>query len=201
MIGIINYGLGNISSFSNILKVLNINYLIVDEVSQLNECDRFILPGVGSFDVAINKIKNLIFFDQLKKKIILEKKKILGVCVGMQVFFDSSEEGEQSGLGWISGNVVRLKNEKNIRIPHMGWNIILKKNENNILKNIPINSEFYFLHSYCCMPKNEENILASSFYGLSFCSVVKNDNIYGVQFHPEKSHQKGIELIKNFSEI
>lgn len=201
MIGIINYGLGNISSFSNILKVLNINYLIVDEVSQLNECDRFILPGVGSFDVAINKIKNLIFFDQLKKKIILEKKKILGVCVGMQVFFNSREEGEQSGLGWISGNVVRLKNEKNIRIPHMGWNIILKKNENNILKNIPINSEFYFLHSYCCMPKNEENILASSFYGLSFCSVVKNDNIYGVQFHPEKSHQKGIELIKNFSEI
>ena len=196
MIGLIDYGLGNIQSFSNILKNFKTDYIIPSNDSDIKKCEKFILPGVGSFDEAVKKLKSKIFFSNLENQILNEKKKILGICVGMQVFLNNSEEGKEQGLGWVQGEVKRFS-DKNFRIPHMGWNSLNVLKKNKLLENLD-NSEFYFLHSYFCIIKNNDNILSKTFYSTNFCSSFISNNIYGVQFHPEKSHDNGLKVIKNF---
>ena len=199
MIGLIDYGLGNIRSFSNILKNFNTNYIIPKDNEEIQNCEKFILPGVGSFDNAVNKLKNKNFFSSLEREVINKQKKILGICVGMQIFLNKSEEGIASGLGWVDGEVKKIP-DKGIRIPHMGWNKIEIINKNKLFGNL-INPEFYFLHSYICILNNNKNIISKTNYSINFCSSLISNNIYGVQFHPEKSHDNGLQVINNFIKL
>ena len=146
MIGIIDYGLGNLKSFSNILKRFNSEFLILKDNKDFDKCSKFILPGVGSFDEAIKRLKSKDYFENFEYQIIKKQKKILGICVGMQIFLNKSEEGNLPGLGWVSGEVKKFSN-KNLRVPHMGWNKLKVQKKNELFKNLN-NPEFYFLHSY-----------------------------------------------------
>jgi len=204
MIGIINYGMGNINAFSNIYNELKVPYKVISNKEDFKKIDKIILPGVGAFDSALTKLKESNLLEILKAEVLEKKKKILGVCVGMQLMAKTSEEGNLNGLGWIDATVNKfdkdiLKNEN--PIPHMGWNSIQYNNENPLFKDIKTNSRFYFLHSYYFKPLHELSTIAVSNYGLQFSCAINMDNIFGVQFHPEKSHINGIKILKNFSNL
>lgn len=197
MIGLLNYGLGNINAFSNILKNLNIEFKIPQNEDDILTCDKFILPGVGAFDEAVTKLKSENYFEILEDEVIKKKKFILGICVGMQIFLNKSEEGSSLGLGWIDGEVKKFNNNK-FRVPHIGWNKIKIINKNKFLEDIE-DHEFYFLHSYYCEIKSKDSIITTTNYNIDFCSAFISENIFGIQFHPEKSHDSGIKLINNFA--
>jgi glutamine amidotransferase len=199
MIGLLNYGLGNINAFSNILKNLNIEFKIPENEDDILTCDKFILPGVGSFDEAVTKLKSKNYFEILEDDVIKKKKFILGICVGMQIFLNNSEEGSSLGLGWIDGEVKKFNINK-LRVPHIGWNKIKIINKNKFLEDIE-DHEFYFLHSYYCEIKSKDSIITTTNYNIDFCSAFISENIFGIQFHPEKSHDSGIKLINNFAKI
>ena len=203
MIGIINYGLGNLLAFANIYKRLGIPCTVVNNLSELSTVTRIILPGVGSFDWAIEKLNNSGMRDQLENMVLGQKVPILGVCVGMQMMAKNSEEGNSFGLGWIDADVRQFKQSsegETLRLPHMGWNDVQPLNSEKLFKDLD-NSHFYFLHSYYLQPNADELSSAKSHYNIDFTSAVINQNIMGVEFHPEKSHNWGIQLLKNFSEI
>ena len=203
MIGIIDYGLGNIRAFSNIYKTCDIEHKIIQKKEELNDVSKIILPGVGAFDDAMNKFNNSGLRSTVEKMVLIEKKPLLGICVGMQILAESSDEGKEKGLGWINANV-KIFEEKTInyetKLPHMGWNTvnIISKNE-PLFYELEQCSRFYFLHSYFFQCKVNDNIIAKTEYGLKYASAVRLDNIYGVQFHPEKSHKSGVKLLTNFS--
>lgn len=200
MIGIINYGLGNIQSFKNLFQRKGIKFIEIKDNEDLSKVSCFLLPGVGSFDDAIKKLQAQKFFGELDKIIKKKLKPILGVCVGMQIMFENSDEGKLKGLNWLEGTVKRIgsekKNKGTIILPHLGWNNINIKKNHPLFYNIE-NLEFYFLHSYMCISQTE-NIFASTTYYDEINSVVIKDNIYGIQFHPEKSHSQGENLLINY---
>jgi glutamine amidotransferase len=201
MIGIVDYGSGNIEAIRNIYKNLNIETKIVKKADDLAKVSKIVLPGVGAFDCAISQLNNSGLRLALDESVLKKKTPILGVCVGMQIMADSSEEGSLEGLGWIPGIVKRFDAEMiDIlpKLPHMGWNEI-SKYDHKLLKSIDCSLGFYFLHSYYFDPKFKENVIARAFYSHDFVCAVSAENIYGVQFHPEKSHQNGIQVFKNFS--
>ncbi len=202
MISIINYGLGNIQAFKNIYNQLNISNSIATTKKDIEAAEKLILPGVGSFDWAINYLEKSGLRDCLDNAVLIEKKPILGVCVGMQIMAESSEEGENKGLGWIPTRIKKLnfKNSTEYVLPHMGWNDISITRENKLFNGLS-EYKFYFLHSYFIDPENSENIIAKTNYGLDFCCAINHNNLYGTQFHPEKSHSYGTTLLKNFAEI
>ena len=201
MISIIDYGLGNIFAFVNILKDLNYDYKIVTSYKDLEKTDKIILPGVGAFDWAITHLNKSGMRETLDELVLGKKKQVLGVCVGMQMMSESSEEGELNGLGWIKGSVKKIKqNDNNTLIPHIGWNTVQLENSNNLLLGIK-NPQFYFLHSYFISPFYPKNIIGTTEYNGVFVSMIQNDNIYGTQFHPEKSHSWGIKLLDNFASL
>jgi imidazole glycerol-phosphate synthase subunit HisH len=204
MITILDYGLGNIRAFANVYKRLNVETKIARLASDLDDASKLILPGVGSFDHAMTLLNNSGMREHLDEKVLSNKIPVMGICLGMQIMAKSSDEGKMSGLDWIDGNV-RLFDAETIpyatRLPHMGWNSIKPHADNKILKNLSSNSRFYFLHSYYFSCEKDENILTTSEYGISFASAVCNENIYGIQFHPEKSHSSGIQLLKNFADL
>ena len=196
MIGLIDYGLGNLKSFSNILKNFNTTFLIPKDNNEIQQCSRYILPGVGSFDEAVGRLKSENYFKCLENEVIKKKKKILGICVGMQIFLNNSEEGDFPGLGWVNGLVKKFP-VNNLRVPHIGWNKLTIRKQNGLFKDLE-DPEFYFLHSYYCSIKYSNEIVAITNYSNDFCSCYVSENISGIQFHPEKSHDKGIKLLKNF---
>ncbi len=200
LVGIINYGLGNISAFKYAFKKLNCEVNVISNPDDINLCSHLILPGVGAFDYAIELLKSSRMLDVINKNVLVDKKPILGVCVGMQIFFEKSEEGNNYGLGWIKGNVKKLASstKNTIKLPHMGWNSLGNINEKNKLCFNLENDEFYFLHSYHCVPEDKNLIISSTEYGESFCSSVQFENIIGCQFHPEKSHDAGLGIFSNF---
>ena len=199
MIGIIDYGLGNIKAFCNVYKDLGVDLKIIDDQKKFSkDIKKIILPGVGSFDEAIKKLKKKNFFNEIKNFCSNQENKILGVCIGMQILGKNSEEGEEQGLNLINGNILKFKK---IRSPHMGWNNIEVVKKDLILKDISNDEYFYFLHSYYFQEEFKENVFGISKYEKDFTSIIKKNNIYGVQFHPEKSHKSGLIFLKNFNEI
>ncbi|MFH2047079.1 MAG: imidazole glycerol phosphate synthase subunit HisH [Pseudomonadota bacterium] len=204
MIGIINYGLGNIKAFANIYNRLGIKFVIVAKAVDLKPVTKIILPGVGAFDSAMRLLDKSDMRQPLDDIALKRHLPVLGVCVGMQIMAHSSEEGKMPGLGWIDGEVKKFDSSKltsATHLPHMGWNNIRPLIQNSLLKDLGADSRFYFLHSYYFHCRKNEDMLAVTDYGGLFASAVHSGNIFGVQFHPEKSHQWGIQLLKNFSEI
>lgn len=204
MIAIINYGSGNIAAIANIYKELNIEYIIADKPEQLLAADKLILPGVGKFDNTMSCLEGSGLKIQLDDLVLKKKIPVLGICVGMQIMAESSDEGVLPGLGWISGDVKKFDISKITTkpfIPHMGWNSISSPINHPILEGIDFETGFYFIHSYYFKTKNAENILTTTEYGENFSSAIFKDNIFGAQFHPEKSHGNGIKLLKNFANL
>jgi glutamine amidotransferase len=204
MITIIDYGLGNISAFANVYERLNIPIAVARTADDLKAATKIILPGVGAFDHAISRLNNSGMRETLDKLVLDHQLPVIGICVGMQMLAQSSDEGMLPGLGWIDGTVkkfdVSVLNSKT-QLPHMGWNTIHPNNANPLLVNFDNNSRFYFLHSYYFQCNNHNDTTATTEYGIQFTSALNHKNIYGVQFHPEKSHQWGIQLLKNFAEL
>ncbi|QFR48893.1 imidazole glycerol phosphate synthase subunit HisH [Sulfurimonas lithotrophica] len=201
MIAILDFGMGNIQSIRNMFKKAGIESIITSNIDEIKAADKYLLPGVGSFDYGMINLKKSSFFKTLKEEVLENKKPILGICLGMQLLTNSSEEGVEKGLGWIDAKTIKFNLEdKSLAVPHMGWNKVNPVNQNSIFKNLEEN-RFYFVHSYHVVCNNEENILGTSFYGNEFTCSINKENIYGVQFHPEKSHKFGMQLLKNFGEM
>ena len=202
MIGLINYGSGNIHAIANIYNRLNIPFFLVTDPLELNKANKLILPGVGDFDETMMLLRQRGLIDALDEFVRIRKVPILGVCVGMQVLGDRSEEGSLSGFGWIKGNIRKLdaaKIAKKPYLPHMGWNSINILKDNFLLKDIDAENGFYFLHNYYFDCDHVDDIVCTTNYGITFPVVVNHDNVYGTQFHPEKSHKNGIAIFKNFA--
>ena len=203
MIAIINYGCGNADAFINAFKRLNVPAIIAKTVDEVENAKKIVLPGVGSFDYVMQSFNSSGLRGIVEKKVIEENICVLGVCAGMQIFADSSEEGNEKGLGWIKGNVRLFDTSKikhTTKLPHMGWNTIKPQNS-YLFKGLADFSRFYFVHSYYFDNHIAENIISTTDYGGTFTSAVNKNNIYGVQFHPEKSHQNGLMILKNFAEL
>ncbi len=204
MIAIIDYGLGNILAFLNVYNRLNIPVTVAKSAVDLRSATRLILPGVGSFDHAMQQLDQSGMRQLVEQLVMRDKVPVLGICVGMQMLAKSSEEGELPGLGWIDGTVKKfdlLAMPSGTNLPHMGWNDVNPVVTGGLFKGIEQDSLFYFLHSFYFECHQQSNILALSDYGGNFSCAVRQDNVYGVQFHPEKSHHFGSQLLKNFAEV
>ncbi len=200
MIQIINYGLGNIKAFQTIYERLNIPVKIVSSVKQFEPEGRLILPGVGSFDWAMNRLNASGMREMIDKLVLEDKVPVLGICVGMQMMAKQSEEGTEPGLKWIDAVVKRLPKGTGLPLPHMGWNEISTAPGQPLFEEME-DTRFYFLHSYVVEPEKTGLTIAKTEYGISFTSAINDQNIYGVQFHPEKSHHWGVKLLENFAKI
>lgn len=201
MIGIIDYGLGNIQSFINSYRILGLKALQVKEKKDLEICERFILPGVGSFDAAMSKLEDTGLLPDLEHFVLQDKIPILGVCVGLQILSRGSDEGNKKGLGWLNADVKLIKKSKDLPVPHMGWNTVFIKKEGSQLMSNLGSKRFYFLHSYHLVTDSIENQIAVSNYGMDFTAVASQNNVYGCQFHPEKSHSNGLKVLENFASL
>ncbi len=204
MIGIIDYGVGNIKAFANVYKNLNVPFKVVKSTNNLIDITKIILPGVGSFDHAMRSLQDSGMREKLDELVLEKKIPVIGICVGMQMLAKSSDEGNLLGLGWINAVVKKFDNlqlDENMPLPHMGWNSIKTYQNSQLLRNLEVNPRFYFLHSYYFECNNSNDIIATTNYGISFTCVVNHENIYGIQCHPEKSHHNGIALLKNFGEL
>jgi len=204
MITIIDYGSGNIRAIGNIYDTLKINYKIAKSPEEVIGAEKIFLPGVGAFDETISMLDKTGFREVLDFEVMQNKVPIIGICVGMQILAESSEEGKLPGLGYIKGKVRKmdasLLNQKP-KLPHLGWNSLEISRQSELLKNIDSELGFYFLHSYYFECENQEDVLTTTTYGKSFASAINHDNVYGIQFHPEKSHHNGINLLHNFATL
>lgn len=201
MIAIVDYGLGNIKAFANLYKTLDVPYRVARRPEELLDADRLILPGVGAFDGAMELLNRSGFRETLDELVLKRGVPVLGICVGMQILARSSEEGRLPGLGWIDGEVRRFEEVRDgspVRLPHMGWNDIRIRRGNALTEGLPAGARCYFLHSYYFVCDRDEDAIADADYGGSFSCAVNARNIYGVQFHPEKSHSNGILMLRNF---
>lgn len=203
MISIVDYGLGNILAFANIYKQLNIPVKVVSNATELADSSKVILPGVGSFDWSMSRL-NQSGMRELLDELVLEREiPVIGICVGMQMMANRSDEGDLSGLGWIDADVRRFDDsrfQQTTHLPHMGWNDVEPVKQAPLFDGLDNDARFYFLHSYYFSHKENGQILAQTEYGGLFTSAAHNRNVYGVQFHPEKSHHWGVRLLKNFAE-
>ncbi|WKZ19219.1 MAG: imidazole glycerol phosphate synthase subunit HisH [Candidatus Jettenia sp. CY-1] len=199
MIVLINYGMGNNGSILNMLKKIGIDAIISSHVDDIKKAHKLILPGVGAFDNGMKNLNNLDLTPILHEKVMRDKTPILGICLGMQLLTQKSEEGSLPGLGWIDAQTIKF-NHSELKIPHMGWNTITVYKQSALFREIYQEPKFYFVHSYHVMCSNENDILTKTFYGYEFVSSIQQENIIGVQFHPEKSHKYGMKLLKNFVE-
>jgi imidazole glycerol-phosphate synthase subunit HisH len=204
MVTIIDYGVGNIFAFQNVYKRLNIPTKIAKTASDLEEVKKLILPGVGSFDYAMNQLNASGMRQRLDELVLEQKIPVIGICVGMQMMGNKSDEGNLEGLKWIDANIKKFDEstiKQRTKLPHMGWNDVASKNSHPLFKELENEAIFYFLHSFYFECNNENDVIATSNYGISFTSAANHDNVYGIQFHPEKSHQYGEKLLHNFAKL
>ena len=203
MIALVDYGLGNIQAFANIYKRLNIPVQAARSPADLQAADKIVLPGVGAFDWAMTRLEASGMRTCLDDLVLNGKRPVLGICVGMQMMARRSDEGQLPGLGWIDAEVKRFdahQSRRRLQLPHMGWNDARPTATDSLFRDIE-SPRFYFLHSYFFEPGNAGQVLATTEYGAPFASAVRCGHIFGVQFHPEKSHGWGVRLLKNFAEL
>jgi len=200
---IVNYGMGNLNSIAKRISHLKTSFTISNDPAELLKADKIILPGVGHFGKAMNNLKGLNLLNALNEAVLVKNTPILGICLGMQLMANKSEEGYVDGLKWVDGEVVkfRVTDHLKFKVPHMGWNQIEKIKKSKLLTGIDDQSEFYFVHSYHLLNNDQKDILAQTEYCYNFTSAIEKNNIFGVQFHPEKSHGTGEKLLKNFIEL
>ena len=204
MITIINYGVGNISAFQNVYKRLNISTKIASSSEDLVNAEKLILPGVGSFDYAMSQLNASGMREKLDELVLVKMVPVIGICVGMQMMGNRSDEGKLEGLKWIDAQILKFDEHliyQRTKLPHMGWNDVTPISENPLFAGLEKNAIFYFLHSYYFNCNNPSDSIAISDYGISFSSAVNYKNVFGIQFHPEKSHQYGEILLHNFSKL
>lgn len=205
MITIVDYGMGNLGSIKNMFKYLGVESTIQSDVDKIKNASKILLPGVGSFDTAMEKINRGNLREVLNEKALKEQVPILGICLGMQLLTNGSEEGELNGLGWIDANTVSFKDrvDSRLKIPHMGWNVVRKNQNSELTDGFELfdESRFYFVHSFFVHVEDEKNSILKTEYGVEFDSAIQKDNIFGVQFHPEKSHKFGMKIFENFARI
>ena len=199
-LAIVDYGMGNLNSVKKKLDRLKTTASITSNPKDIIKADKIILVGVGHFAKAMKNIKELDLLDALNEVAIIKKKPVLGICLGMHLMAKDSEEGNTEGLGWLDANVRKMQVDDTLKfkIPHTGWNKITQSKKSHLMKGIPEVSEFYFVHSYYLKSNESSNILNETEYCFKFTSAIEKDNIFGVQYHPEKSHDVGEVLLKNF---
>lgn len=202
MITIINYGAGNLLSVKNMLRKAGAReVLISNQIKDIESADKLILPGVGHFDYGMRKLHESGLIPALTKQVLEQKTPILGICLGAQLMTQSSEEGNSQGLGWIDGKTIAFDKSKlpaNYKVPHMGWSEVTVNKTVDLFKDMPENPRFYFVHSYHLQMENPKDVWLSATYGYDFCAAYQHDNICACQFHPEKSHKFGLQIMKNF---
>jgi imidazole glycerol-phosphate synthase subunit HisH len=201
MITIVDYGLGNVLAFANIYKKLNIPVELASTGSELSSATKILLPGVGSFDWAMTQLNNSGMRETLDFLVLKKNIPVIGICVGMQMMANTSDEGDLEGLSWINAEVKRLDDSNQACLPHMGWNDIDTIHKHPLFLGLEEEARFYFLHSYYFNQREPSQVLTQTYYHQLFTSSVCHKNIFGVQFHPEKSHRWGVQLLKNFSEM
>lgn len=206
MIAIVDYGLGNIKAFANLYKKLNIEFCYAKNRNDLINATRIILPGVGAFDHAMQMLNDSGMREMLDELVLEKNIPVTGICVGMQMMADFSEEGHLKGLGWIPGKVKKFKHdnqtsENQYPLPHMGWNSLAIVRTSNLFMGLGERKLFYFLHSYYYEPCDQSHVIATANYGFDYPCIINKDNIYGIQCHPEKSHHNGVAMLKNFANL
>ena len=177
-------------------KKIGVDSIITSDCKEIMDAKKYLLPGVGSFDYGITNLKKSAFFEVLETEILVNKKLVLGICLGMQLLTKSSEEGTLKGLGWIDAHTKKLELNNNLAVPHMGWNQVRQTKNHALWRDIPDDSRFYFVHSYYFECVNSEDVAMHIHLDKPYCAAVRSKNIWGAQFHPEKSHKYGLQFLK-----
>lgn len=199
MIVIVDYNMGNVGSIANMIKYVGGTSIISNNHKDIEKAEKIILPGVGSFDTGVENLRKFNLIEILSKKALKDRIPVFGICLGMQLLSRSSEEGELKGLGWVKAKTVKFSLDENLNIPHMGWNdVAVNKDNEGLLSGFDSDPRFYFDHSFHLVCDNKKDIMGETEYGYPFASAIRSDNIYGVQFHPEKSHKYGMKVFENF---
>ena len=202
MIAIVNYGLGNVQAIANIYHKLGVPAVLATSAEQIESAERIVLPGVGAFDRAMGQLDESGMREALQAAVIGNRKPVLGICVGMQMLAERSDEGDAAGLGWVKGEVRKFdvsRFQQQTHLPHMGWNDVAPVGGDPLFTELDNGARFYFLHSFYFSPANAGDVIARADYNGPFACAVRSGNVFGVQFHPEKSHQWGIQLLRNFA--
>jgi glutamine amidotransferase len=201
MITIVDYGMGNLGSVASMLRRIEADCEVTGDPARIARAERILLPGVGAFDAAMERIESSGLRPVLDRKALEERVPVLGICLGMQLLTASSEEGVRPGFGWIPGRTRRIPTAPGIRVPHMGWNEVEVARESRLTRGLAGDVRFYFVHSYCVHADDQADVILRSRHGIGFAAAVERGNVMGAQFHPEKSHRFGMQLLRNFAEM